>query len=209
MTARAARIDPAAPPATGARAKARKAMTASLAGEALDLFERDGYDATSIDDICAHAEVSRTTFFRYFGSKEEALMGALLDVDTALARAFEAQPRDIPVWAALRGALAVIVEAYTADSRTTLRVLGVFGSTKSLGAFHQAKVDRWIELLEPELASRMGAQNSLQHDPRPAAALGSVFACLDAALGAWARSGGDRTLAEYLDAATNMITLHE
>lgn len=33
-------------------------------------FRRDGYDATTIDDICADAGVSRRTFFRYFEDKE-------------------------------------------------------------------------------------------------------------------------------------------
>jgi hypothetical protein len=32
-----------------------------------------GYDATTVDDICAAAEISRSTFFRYFPTKKDAL----------------------------------------------------------------------------------------------------------------------------------------
>lgn len=42
---------------------------------AIDLFNERGYENTTIDDICDRAEYSRSTFFRYFGSKEEVVVG--------------------------------------------------------------------------------------------------------------------------------------
>jgi TetR/AcrR family transcriptional regulator, regulator of mycofactocin system len=46
-----------------------------IAAAAAALFSRNGYDATSIDDIAAAAGVSRSTFFRYFGTKGEVVFG--------------------------------------------------------------------------------------------------------------------------------------
>jgi AcrR family transcriptional regulator len=40
---------------------------------ALELFSERGYDAVSVTDIAERAEVGRTTFFRYFGDKQEVL----------------------------------------------------------------------------------------------------------------------------------------
>jgi AcrR family transcriptional regulator len=40
---------------------------------AFRLFDSAGYDATSVDDIAAAAGVSRSTFFRLFGSKEAVI----------------------------------------------------------------------------------------------------------------------------------------
>ena len=40
---------------------------------AFDLFERQGYDATTVDQIAELAGVGRTTFFRLFRSKEDVI----------------------------------------------------------------------------------------------------------------------------------------
>lgn len=45
---------------------------------ALDLFERDGFEATTVDAIAAAAGIGRRTFFRYFPVKEAVLFGHVL-----------------------------------------------------------------------------------------------------------------------------------
>jgi AcrR family transcriptional regulator len=51
------------------RARTRQA----LIDAATDLFERKGYDETTIADIAAAADIGARTFFSYFASKEELL----------------------------------------------------------------------------------------------------------------------------------------
>ena len=45
-----------------------------IAVAAVDLFERNGFSATTIDDIAAAAGISRTTFFRHCATKEAAVL---------------------------------------------------------------------------------------------------------------------------------------
>ena len=52
--------------------KRRRAKEA-IRQAALDLFNERGFDAVSVTDIAERAEVGRTTFFRYFGDKQEVL----------------------------------------------------------------------------------------------------------------------------------------
>ncbi|MCU1600162.1 MAG: transcriptional regulator, TetR family [Frankiales bacterium] len=46
---------------------------AQLVAAAFELFETEGYDATTVDSIAARAGVGRTTFFRAFKSKDEVV----------------------------------------------------------------------------------------------------------------------------------------
>ncbi len=50
------------------KAKIRKAIIEAAA----DLFEKQGFENTSVDEIAAEAEISRSTFYRYFPTKEHA-----------------------------------------------------------------------------------------------------------------------------------------
>jgi AcrR family transcriptional regulator len=61
----------AAPPTLRDRKRAR--VRQALINAATDLFDRDGYEQTTIADIAAAAEVGARTFFNYFASKEDLL----------------------------------------------------------------------------------------------------------------------------------------
>lgn len=81
------------------RARTRQA----LVDAATELFERKGYDETTIADIAAAAEIGARTFFGYFASKEELLFP---DIDARVQLALDAiatrGPDDGPVEILLR-----------------------------------------------------------------------------------------------------------
>src|SRR3954451_6645554 len=89
------------PPGLRERKKAR--TRAELQRHALRLFRDRGWAATTGDDIAAAAEVSRSTFFRYFPTKEDVVL--LDDVDPVFEAAFRAIPAGRPLLEALRTCL--------------------------------------------------------------------------------------------------------
>jgi AcrR family transcriptional regulator len=71
--------------------------------EALKLFRRKGYENTTVSEIAEAAEVSESTFFRYFGSKEALVFQD--DFDDLLIEAFERQPPGLTPLQAIRAAI--------------------------------------------------------------------------------------------------------
>jgi AcrR family transcriptional regulator len=192
-------------PRLGARQLARRAVSTQVAEMAVDLFSDRGYAQTTVDDICQVAGISRTTFFRYFQSKEDVLLRDYLYLDHSLLAALLARPENETPWQAIRRALDPLIEQYTADSTRTLRSAKLFLSTPSLVTFHREKLARWGQVLVPELARRIRADPSDATDPRPAALISAAFACLDVALIAWATADGATPIARILDQAMSAI----
>lgn len=59
----------------GLRARKKRETRRALERAALELVAEKGYEKTTIDDICARANVSRMTFFNYFPSKLTVILG--------------------------------------------------------------------------------------------------------------------------------------
>ncbi|WP_155375321.1 acyl-CoA-like ligand-binding transcription factor [Catellatospora vulcania] len=94
----------------------RKQQTrAALTGAALRLCALRGFDQVTVDDISAEAGVSSRTFFNYFASKEDAVLGDhLVEVEAMRARLAVLLPT-MPVLEAVRRAVLLVVAAMEAD----------------------------------------------------------------------------------------------
>ena len=103
---------PGAPRPDGLRERKKARTRASLREHALRLFRDQGYTATTVEQIAAAAEVSPSTFFRYFPTKEDLVLQD--DMDTRLIEALEQQPPDLGAVAAVRAATKQVFASYTA-----------------------------------------------------------------------------------------------
>ncbi|MER5800899.1 MULTISPECIES: TetR family transcriptional regulator [Streptomyces] len=185
---------------------ARAAIRAELAQVALDLFQRDGFDRVTINDVVAAAGVSRNTFLRYFGTKEDAVLAAFDAWGEQVADAVRARPADEGDWTALRRGLDLVAQEYRQDPASVLATARLIRQTPSLRARNLEKQCGWRPLLAGALAERDlgGARRPEELDllVRAAAALD----CLDIAVDHWAEAEGRLSLDDLLDAAFAALT---
>ena len=99
-------------PQAGLRERKKARTRASLREHALRLFREKGYQNTTVEQIAAAAEVSPSTFFRYFPTKEDLVLQD--DMDVRMIEALEQQPPDLGPVAAVRAASRQMFDSYTA-----------------------------------------------------------------------------------------------
>jgi|SRR5512142_971555 AcrR family transcriptional regulator len=89
----------------GLRARKRLQTRRRIEDCALQLFTRRGFDAVTVEEICAAAEASHATFYRYFGTKEEVVFAYRDEFREALRDAIGAAAGEPSPQAQLRSVL--------------------------------------------------------------------------------------------------------
>ena len=89
-------------PPVGRRERKKARTRAAIQHEALRLFRDKGYDRTTMEEIAEAADVSASTLFRHFASKEALVLTD--EYDPLIIEACRSQPPDLsPIEAVRRG----------------------------------------------------------------------------------------------------------
>lgn len=191
--------------ATRTREIARAAVRADLAQAALELFCREGFDKVTVNEVAAAAGVSTSTFLRYFGSKEEAVLGALSECTAPLIDALRARPASEDDWTALSNALEQFLPVYLHDPAATLNLRQLIQSSPALDAGHRERQHSLQPQVSAALAERAGGSPD-RDNLRVAVLAAAALSCLDIATDRWAASGGKLDLAELLRTTLAVLT---
>jgi AcrR family transcriptional regulator len=81
---------------TRVAAEKRERMRMRLIEAAMEVFSKQGVDATVIDDLIAQAQVSRGTFYNYFRTTEEVMTAVMQEVGNELLSLVDAAIADRP-----------------------------------------------------------------------------------------------------------------
>jgi len=170
------------------------------------LFLEQGFEQTTIDQIATTAGISRRSFFRYFGTKEDIVLGDLARQGVTVRDALEAIPLTEGPWEALRAALSA-VNALEVDPDVTLKISKMMYGAPSLRSRSIEKHLQWQALLVPNIRMRLGVQAEDQADPAADAIVASAIACLDVAGEHWTRSNGTASLPDLYDRAVLAVRI--
>lgn len=184
--------------------RSREAVYAEITQTAMRLFLEHGFEQTTFDQIASAAGISRRSLFRYFGTKEDIVLGDLAREGERVRDALERVPPTLGPWDALRQALQS-VDALTVDPDVTRKIAKMMYETPSLRARSIEKHLHWQALLLPDIRRRMGVAEDDTANPAPGAIVASVIACLDAAGEAWIAADGAEELSVLYDRAAAAV----
>lgn len=182
---------------TGGLRERKKAKTKSaIQRHAVRLFTEQGYAATTVEQVAEAAEVSPSTVFRYFPTKEELVV--FDPYDPMIFAAFEEQPPELSLVEAWRHALRSGFANMTEDEvrgqlergKLVLSVPELWGATLSDTRNSMAVM---IDLS----ARRVGRPPS---DPALRATVGALFGVLLMAAMDWVQTEDERVLANVDEA---------
>ena len=90
-------VDPVRPESGQRLGRQPSTSVAELSHIGLALFIRNGFEATTVDDIAEAAGIGRRTFFRYFASKNDLPWGDFDRLIASMQSYLMALPADVPL----------------------------------------------------------------------------------------------------------------
>ena len=142
------------PIAQGLRERKKLKTREAIQREAMRLFQKQGYEETTVEQIAAAVEVSPSTFFNYFRSKEEVV---LYDAyDPMIGALFASRPAEEVLSATVRSVLELMAGTFERDSAIILARARLILGTPELRGRLWAEIERAQRFLGAILAERTG-----------------------------------------------------
>ncbi|MEA2000615.1 MAG: TetR family transcriptional regulator [Actinomycetota bacterium] len=182
--------------AVGLRARKKARTRRTIEEVALDLFDKQGFDATTIDEIAAAADISPRTFFHYFHSKEDVV---LADYSARLERIIEtinAASPDQPPWQALRTAFRIVGADYEEEREKLIRRFRIMWTAPSVTARNLQLQAQWEDAVTAAVAEWLDVNPNIDMHPRLIA--GAALSAMRAAMRRWLVEGGSLHLPDCI-----------
>lgn len=171
---------------------------------AVELFDARGFDEVTIDEIAEAAGISRRTFFRYFESKEDAVLPEEDELLDEFRRLLDRRPGSEPIMTTVRRATttlvarAAIVGGPNAATRQRL--------VRDHPSIHARALElrsRWETAVRDVLATHLGVDPATDLAVNIAAA--TSVATARATIETWMGRGCDDDLGALLDEAFDLL----
>jgi AcrR family transcriptional regulator len=140
--------------ASGLRERKKQRTKEAIQREAMRLFQEQGYEETTIEQIAAAAEISPSTFFNYFPTKEDLV---LYDrYDPIMFSMMMSRPSDEPVSMVFQRAFEGMAGAFERDRDVILTRAKLGLEVPALRARFWEELEKAQDLLGAVIASRTG-----------------------------------------------------
>jgi AcrR family transcriptional regulator len=188
---------------SGLRERKKRATRHALHEAALRLVAERGLDAVSVDDIAGRVDVSPRTFFNYFPSKVDAILGLDPDLPRQQAQALLARPADESPVQALRAVARTQAAEMAEDTELWPLRLTVIDAHPALLAHLAAAFGEAEKTLANAIAERTGTRAGI--DVHPTLLAGVAGVAMRTSLHRWLASDFTASLPDLLDEAWDAL----
>ena len=188
---------------SGLRERKKTATRLALHEAALRLVAERGLDGVSVDDIAARADVSPRTFFNYFASKDDAVVGLDPAAPAAQAAAFAARPPEESPVEAMRAIAREGAIRMAEDPQLWPLRLQVVETNPTLVAKLAAAFGESDRVLATAIAERTGTR--VDADALPMLLAGVAGAAMRTSLHRWFASDFTASLPDLVDEAWDAV----
>jgi AcrR family transcriptional regulator len=165
------------PRAMGLRERKKEHTRRTIEEAAFRLFAERGFQATTVADIAAAADIAPRTFFAYFPSKEHVVFGDFDQSFESLATALRDREPGVTTFDALRAwILTLVSDGAAADTHQEIRHR-LIEDCEALASHEGHLLGRFEELIREAVAEDLGDQDG---DLRPRLVAAAAVAALKA-----------------------------
>jgi AcrR family transcriptional regulator len=171
-----------------------------LQAAALELFDEQGFERTTVAEIAQRAGLTQRTFFNHFADKREVLFGLSSEVQREIVREITTGDDSLPPLDAVVRAFAVVADTLFEDRRTAVtRRHAVLAANPELQERELSKSAGLAEAIAAVLQAR-GC------DPETAfVAAGAAMLAQQVAFRKWTHPGETRALRDLLSEAVQAL----
>lgn len=171
-----------------------------LHAAALELFDEQGFERTTVAEITQRAGLTQRTFFNHFADKREVLFGLSAELQQEIIREIAARGDTLPPLDAVVGALEVAADTLFEDHRAAVtRRHAIVAANPELLERELRKNALLTEAIAAELHER-GCDRVTAF-----LAAGTAMLAQQAAFQKWTQPGETRTLRELLSEAVHSL----
>ncbi len=189
---------------TGLRERKKERTRTEIVEVATRLFLERGFDAVTVDEIAAEAEVSHRTFYRYFSCKEDLVLHDIRGALDDLRQAFAQRPAAEPVIESIRAVILELAAGYEHDADLDRKLGELLLASPALQHRKQEHHVAFEAALVPLIADRLATDPVI--DMRPALIAACAGAAIRVATDTWIATGMVGSLGPTVDEAFSLLT---
>ncbi len=185
----------------GLRERKKQKTRWAIQAHALRLFAAQGYDATTVEQIAEAAEISPSTFFRYFKTKEDVVTQDRYD-DVMIEAIRSAPPGLTPIETMRLAVVGSFSQIIPEDAEQVLQRARLSFSVPALRMRSLDNMLSAIDVLSAPLAERLGRPAD---DFRVQAFVGACVGAVINATMRWVKTNGEVDILPLLDEALSVL----